>query len=282
MARRIIRQSRIYVAGHTGRLGSALLRQLESAEDIELFTYTHGELDLLDQQAVLQRMKQDRPGTVIIAAGRLATADIINDYPAQFLYENLTITSNLIHAAWACGARNLLCPLTTLIYPVDAPEPLHPDSLETGATDPDFAPVIQAQLSALELCLCYRQQYGYPYVPVIMPQLYDDHEADRLHNASIPGMLNRLFHYAQEEGLQEIEIPGTGEEKVALLHADKAAKTLLELSQLQNNGIVQIPASTVVTLQDLIGQYAKNTQYPGKTRFDGLESNLPYARTLAS
>ena len=281
MARRIIRQSRIYIAGHTGRLGSALLRQLQN-KDIDLVTYTHAELDLLDQRAVLQQLKHDRPGTVIIAAGRLATADIINDYPAQFLYENLTLYGNLIHGAWACGARNLLCPLTTLIYPVDAPEPLHPDSLETGATDPDFAPVIQAQLTALKLCLYYRQQHGYAYVPVIMPQLYDDHEADRLHNASIPGMLNRLFHYAREEGLEDMEIPGTGKEQIALLHADEAANALLNTPSPQVNGIAQVPASMTVTLQDLIEQYAKNVQYPGKFRFDGLESQFSYARTLAS
>lgn len=282
MARRIIRQSRIYIAGHTGRLGSALVRQLQSAEEFELVTYTHGELDLLDQQAVFSRMKQDRPNTVIIAAGRLVTADIINDYPAQFLYENLTLYSNLIHGAWACGAKNLICPLTTLIYPVDAPDPLHPDSLETGATDPDFAPVIQAQLTALKLCLFYRQQHGYPYVPVIMPQLYDDREADRLHNASIPGMLERLFHYGREEGLDDMELPGTGKEQVALLHADHAAKALLDMPPLPDNGIIQVPASTVVTLQDLVAQYAKRAQYPGTIRFDGLESQFSYARTLAS
>ncbi|MBD3376123.1 NAD-dependent epimerase/dehydratase family protein, partial [candidate division KSB1 bacterium] len=267
MARRTIRQSRIYIAGHTGRLGSALVRHLEETKNIELVTYTHAELDLLDQRAVLQQLKHDRPGTVIIAAGRLATADIINDYPAQFLYENLTLYSNLIHGAWACGARNLICPLTTLIYPVDAPDPLHPDFLETGATDPDFAPVIQAQLTALRLCLWYRQQYNRQYVPVIMPQLYDDREADRLHNASIPGMLERLFRYAREEGLQEIEIPGTGEEKVSLLHADKAAEMLLHVLDEKDEQIVQLPGEPASDLASLIRTQAEQNGFQGEIRF---------------
>lgn len=222
---------RIYVAGHRGMVGGAILRQLQAAGGHDLITATSAELDLTNQTAVRDFMQLHKPDAVILAAAKVGGIIANNTYPVQFIYENLMIECNVIHQAYAAGCMQILQLGSSCIYPRAVAQPMAEDALLTGVLEPTNEPYAVAKIAGIKLCESYNRQYGTDYRSVMPTNLYgvgDNFHPENSH--VLPAMIQR-FHNAVQDGLDEVVIWGTGTPRREFLNVeDMAAASLFVMN----------------------------------------------------
>ncbi len=223
---------RIYVAGHRGMVGSAILRALRARGNCELVTRTHAELDLVDQAAVRHFFANERLDQVYLAAARVGGIHANSTYPADFIYENLMVQTNVIQAAHACGVGKLLFLGSSCIYPRMAAQPMSEDALLSGKLELSNEPYAVAKIAGIKLCESYTRQHGRDYRSVMPTNLYgpgDNYHPENSH--VIPGMIRR-FHAARVAGAPEVMIWGTGQPRREFLYVDDLAAACLHVMDL--------------------------------------------------
>ncbi len=219
-------EGKIYVAGHHGMVGSAILRWLE-ARNAEIVTRTHAELDLTNQAAVQDFFDQERPDLVILAAAKVGGILANTTYPAQFIHENLMIQANVIHEAYRSGVTRLLQLGSSCIYPKYATQPMSEDALLTGTLEPTNEPYAIAKIAGIKLCESYNRQYGVDYRSVMPTNLYGPGDNFHPDNSHVLPALIRRFHEARQSGRENVTIWGTGTPRREFLHVDDMAEACL-------------------------------------------------------
>ncbi|MBO9435031.1 GDP-L-fucose synthase [Ruegeria sp. R13_0] len=222
---------KIYVAGHRGMVGGAILRKLQdrqaAGEALTLITRTHSELDLTDQAAVRAFMQAEKPDVVVLAAAKVGGIHANNTYPADFIYKNLMIECNVIHQAFEAGVKHLLQLGSSCIYPREAAQPMREDALLTGILEPTNEPYAVAKIAGIKLCESYNRQHGVDYRSVMPTNLYGPGDNFHPENSHVLPALIRRFHEAQRDGLDEVVIWGTGKPRREFLHVDDMAEASL-------------------------------------------------------
>lgn len=227
---------KIYLAGHRGMVGSAILRRLQARRadgaDLQIVTRRRDQLDLTDQGAVTAFLADERPDQVILAAARVGGILANDTYPAQFIHENLMIACNVIDAAFRAGTRSLLQLGSSCIYPRDAAQPMAEPALLTGRLEPTNEPYAIAKIAAIKLCESYNRQYGVDYRSVMPTNLYGPGDNFHPRNAHVLPALIRRFHTAVQTGAATVTIWGTGTPRREFLHVDDMAAASLFLLDL--------------------------------------------------
>ncbi len=222
---------KIYVAGHRGMVGGAILRRLQdrqaAGEALELITRTHAQLDLTNQTEVRDFMQAERPDVVILAAAKVGGIHANNTYPADFIYENLMIECNVIHQAFAAGVTSLLQLGSSCIYPRAVAQPMREDALLTGVLEPTNEPYAVAKIAGIKLCESYNRQHGVDYRSVMPTNLYGPGDNFHPENSHVLPALIRRFHEAKQDGLDEVVIWGSGKPRREFLHVDDMAEASL-------------------------------------------------------
>ena len=255
---------RIYIAGHRGMVGSALSRAMQREGDVELISATSAELDLRDQKATNAFLLAHQPDVVIIAAAKVGGIYANNTYPAEFMYDNLMIASNLVHASHETGVERLLFLGSSCIYPKFAEQPIREDALLTSALEQTNEAYALAKIAGLKLCEYYRRQYGSLFHSAMPCNLYgvgDNYHPENSH--VIPAMIRR-FHEAKESNAKEVSIWGTGTPRREFLYADDLAQACLQLLSVEDPpDLVNIGAGEDVSIQELATLVAATVGYQG-------------------
>ena len=263
---------RIYVAGHRGLVGSAILRRLEAAGYRNLVTRTHAELDLLDQAAVKAFLEAERPDAVVLAAAKVGGIVANNTYRAQFIYENLAIQNNVIHGAYLAGVRRLLFLGSSCIYPKLAPQPLKEEHLLTGLLEPTNEPYAIAKIAGIKLCAAYNSQYGTDYIAAMPTNMYGPGDNYDLQNSHVLPALIRKMHEAKVSDLPEVEIWGSGQPRREFLYSDDLADAcvfLLENASASTMGeFVNVGCGEDVTISELAELAARVVGFRGQLVYD--------------
>jgi len=273
---------KIYIAGHRGMVGGAILRRLQARKDagepLSLITRSHAELDLSHQQAVRDFMQTERPDVVILAAAKVGGIHANNTYPADFIYQNLMIECNVIHQAFAAGVTRLLQLGSSCIYPKAAAQPMSEAALLTGPLEPTNEPYAVAKIAGIKLCESYNRQHGVDYRSVMPTNLYGPGDNFHPENSHVLPALIRRFHEAARDGQGEVVIWGSGKPMREFLHVDDMAEAslfVLDLPQAVYAANTQAMLSHInvgsgrdVSIADLAGMVAGVTGFKGRLRFD--------------
>jgi GDP-L-fucose synthase len=270
------KNARIYVAGHRGMVGSAIVRKLEHEGHTNLLLKTSAELDLRNQQAVDSFFENNRPEYVFLAAAKVGGIHANNVYRAEFLYDNLMIEANIIHAAYKHGVKKLLFLGSSCIYPKLAPQPLQEESLLTGALEPTNEPYAIAKIAGIKLCESYRDQYGCNFISAMPTNLYGPNDNYDLNNSHVLPALIRKFHTAKVNGEAEVEVWGTGSPLREFLHVDDLAEGCYHLMLHYNEKMfvnigtgedlsIKALAELVQDIVGFSGQIRWNTEKPDGT-----------------
>ncbi|MFZ4652381.1 MAG: GDP-L-fucose synthase [Rubrivivax sp.] len=263
------RQSRIFIAGHRGMVGSAILRRLQAAGYEHLLTRTRSELDLLDQQAVRTFLAQERPEYLFIAAARVGGIQANNTYRADFLYENLQIQNNLIQGAHAAGVQRLMFLGSSCIYPRDCPQPIREDYLLTGPLEATNEPYAIAKIAGIKLCENFNRQYGRQYVSVMPTNLYGPNDNYDLANSHVLPALIRKAHEARERGDAEYVVWGSGTPRREFLYVDDLADACVHLMEAGYDGpLVNVGTGEDVTIRELAETVMEVVGFAGRIVFD--------------
>jgi GDP-L-fucose synthase len=225
-------ETRIYVAGHRGLAGSALVRALASRGYTNIITRTHGEVDLLDPAAVSALLRVERPDVVFLAAARVGGILANSNYPAEFIQDNLVIQTNVIHEAWRAGVKRLLFLGSSCIYPRECPQPIREDYLLTGPLEPTNRPYAVAKIAGIEMCWAYNRQYGTQYVCVMPTNLYGPGDKYDLATSHVLPALIRRFHEAKIHRARSVSLWGTGTPRREFLYSDDMAAACVHLMAL--------------------------------------------------
>jgi len=217
------KDDRIYVAGHRGMVGSAIVRRLQAGGYHNIVTRTHAELDLTSQQAVSDFFQGEKIDHVVLAAAKVGGIHANNTYPADFIYQNLVMETNVIHQAWASGIKNLVFLGSSCIYPRLAEQPMREDSLLTGTLEPTNEPYALAKIAGIKLCESYNRQHGTNFRSVMPTNLYGPGDNFDLQNSHVIPALMRKFHEARESSQASVEVWGTGNARREFLHVDDMA-----------------------------------------------------------
>ena len=231
---RLHNEQKVYVAGHRGLVGSALMRRLAQGGYERIITRTHAELDLCDQTSTLQFLKDEKPDVIIVAAAKVGGIQANNTFRADFIYENLAIANNVIHGAHEADVSNLLFLGSSCIYPKLAPQPMKEDHLLTGALEPTNEPYAIAKIAGLKLCEAYHSQYERNYFSVMPTNLYGVGDNFDLQNSHVLPALLRKFHEAKMRGDSEVVMWGTGTPRREFLFADDLADACVHLLETQD------------------------------------------------
>ncbi|MEQ1619916.1 MAG: GDP-L-fucose synthase [Methylococcales bacterium] len=223
---------KIYLAGHRGMVGSALLGQLKATGHNNVVVRTHAELDLTDQGAVRTFMQQEKPDYVILAAAKVGGIHANNEYPAEFIYQNLMMEANVIHQAWAAGCASLLFLGSSCIYPKLAAQPMAENSLLTGTLEATNEPYAIAKIAGIKLCESYNRQYGTDYRSVMPTNLYGENDNFHLENSHVIPAMIRKFHEAKIANAATVTLWGTGKAMREFLHVDDMAAACLHVMNL--------------------------------------------------
>jgi GDP-L-fucose synthase len=260
---------KIYIAGHKGMVGSAIARALDAKGFKNIVSRTSKELDLRDQQAVAAFFREEKPQYVFLAAAKVGGIVANNTYRADFLYDNLAIVSNIIHAAYENQVSKLLFLGSSCIYPKMAPQPIREDSLLTGPLESTNEPYAIAKIAGIKLCETYREQYGANYISVMPTNLYGLNDNYHPENSHVLPALIRRFHEAKESGLKEVVIWGSGKPKREFLFADDLAEACLFLMETYNEKeIINIGCGEDLSIKELAELVKEVTGYPGELIFD--------------
>ncbi|MFZ3018212.1 MAG: GDP-L-fucose synthase [Gallionella sp.] len=221
--------SKIYVAGHRGLVGSALMRQLQAKGYQNLVTRTHAELDLADQAAVRDFFAAEKPEYVLLAAAKVGGIHANNTYPAEFIQQNLAIQTNVIHESWRNNVERLLFLGSSCIYPRDCPQPIKEEYLLTGPLEPTNRPYALAKIAGIEMCWSYNRQYGTKYMAAMPTNLYGPGDNYDLNNSHVLPALIRKMHEAKQRGDKEVVVWGTGTPRREFLYSDDMAEACIYL-----------------------------------------------------
>jgi GDP-L-fucose synthase len=263
------KNDKIYVAGHTGMVGSALVRKLQREGYRRLILKTHRDLDLLDQKAVVDFFDKERPDYVFLAAAKVGGILANNNYRGQFIYENLQIQNNLIHNAYLHQVKKLLFLGSSCIYPKFAEQPIKEEYLLTGPLEPTNEPYAIAKIAGIKMCEGYNRQYNTHFISVMPANLYGPHDNFDLQNSHVLPALIRKFHDAKTAQLPYVEIWGTGSPRREFLHVDDLADSCYFLMQNYAGAeIINIGAGYDITIRDLALLIKEITGYSGRLEFD--------------
>lgn len=273
------KNSKIYIAGHRGMVGSALVRLLEKEGYNNLLLRSSSELDLRNEQAVSDFFKAERPEYVFLAAGKVGGIMANQNYPAEFIYDNLMIQNNIIHYSYKEGVKKLLFLGSSCIYPKMAPQPLKEEYLLTGKLEPSNEPYAIAKIAGIKMCQAYRTQYGCNFISVMPTNLYGTNDNYDLNNSHVLPALIRKFHEAklQEASIltpqsstpQPVVVWGTGSSMREFLHVDDLATACLFLMQNYNEaGLINIGTGTDISIADLAEMVKNIVGYKGEIVFD--------------
>jgi GDP-L-fucose synthase len=261
--------AKIFVAGHRGMVGSAIVRRLQSKGYTQVVCRSRSELDLLNQEAVHQFMAAERPDYVYIAAAKVGGIQANNVYRAEFLYQNLVIQANLIEAAHQAGVQSLMFLGSSCIYPKLAPQPLKEDYLLTGPLEPTNEPYAIAKIAGIKLCEAYNHQYGRQYISVMPTNLYGINDNYDLNNSHVLPALIRKAHEAKLRGDTSLTVWGTGTPLREFLYADDLAEGCVHLMEMGYDGpLVNIGTGTDVTIRELAETVVRVVGFKGDLAFD--------------
>jgi len=260
---------KLYIAGHRGMVGSALVRRFEQASDTELVLRTRAELDLTNQAAVETFFQTEKPDVAIIAAAKVGGIHANNTYPAEFGYENLILATNCIQAAYRAGVPRLLFLGSSCIYPKMAPQPLREDSLLTGPLEPTNEAYAIAKIAGLKLAEYYRRQYGVCYHSAMPTNLYGPGDNYHGPNSHVLPALIRRFHEAKQAGTPSVAAWGTGSPLREFLHVDDLAEACAFLLQQENPpDLINMGSGVEISIRELTTKVAATVGYTGEIRWD--------------
>ena len=259
----------IFIAGHSGLAGSAILRALQSRGYSRLIVRKHQELELTDARAVKDFFQQERPESVFLAAAKVGGIQANNTLPAEFLRENLLIQTHVLHEAWQAGVKKLLFLGSSCIYPKLAPQPIPESALLTGELEPTNDAYALAKIAGIQLCKAYRKQYGANFIAVMPTNLYGPHDNFHPEHSHVLPALLRRFHEAQRDGLQEVTVWGSGTPRREFLHSDDLANACLFLMEhYESPEIINIGWGQDCTIRELAEMIAKTVGYTGTLKWD--------------
>lgn len=287
---------RVYVAGHRGMVGSAIVRRL-AENAIETVTRTRAELDLTDQAAVRSFLRAERPDAVILAAAKVGGIHANNTYPADFIYENLMIEANVIHQSFSAGISRLLFLGSSCIYPRSVVQPMREDALLTGVLEPTNEPYAIAKIAGIKLCESYNRQHGVDYRSVMPTNLYGPGDNFHPTNSHVMPAMMRRFHDAVQKGLDKVEVWGTGTPRREFLHVDDMAEASLFVMNLDPETYtantrpmlshINVGSGSDVSIRELAEMMADVTGFRGQivfnpTKPDGTPRKLMDVSRLSS
>jgi len=263
------KSDKIFVAGHRGMVGSAIVRKLQAEGFNNLVLRTSAELDLTCQQAVADFFAAEKPDYVFLAAAKVGGILANNTYRAQFIYENLMIQNNVIHQSYVQGVKKLLFLGSSCIYPKLAPQPLKEEYLLTGLLEETNEPYAIAKIAGIKMCDAYRAQYGCNFISAMPTNLYGPNDNYHPQNSHVLPALLRKIHFAKIEGLPEVEIWGTGTPRRELMHVDDLADACLFLMQHYNEaGFINVGTGEDITISELAQLICRIAGYEGRLRYN--------------
>lgn len=269
---------RVYVAGHKGMVGSAIVRHLSTNNDIELVVKDRSQLDLLDQSAVNRFFKEEKIDQVYLAAAKVGGIVANNTYPAEFIYENLMIECNVIHAAHSAGVNDLLFLGSSCIYPKYADQPMSENALLTGVLEPTNEPYAIAKIAGIKLCESYSRQYGRDYRSVMPTNLYGENDNFHPQNSHVIPALIRRFHEAKLDELPEVVVWGTGNPMREFLYVDDMAAASIHVANVSEEvyrsctdsmlSHINVGTGIDCTIRELALTISEVVGYEGRVVFD--------------
>ena len=269
---------KIFVAGDRGMVGSAICQQLQKQENVEIITRTREELDLCDQPAVHEFLKSEKPDEVILAAAKVGGIHANNTYPAEFIYQNLQIQNNVIHAAHTNDVQKLLFLGSSCIYPCAVEQPMREDALLTGVLEPTNEPYAIAKIAGIKMCESYNRQYGRDYRSVMPTNLYGPGDNYHSENSHVVPALIRRFHEAKENNLDEVVVWGSGNPMREFLYVDDMADASLFVHNLPRSTYdekthpmlshINVGTGTDVTIRELAETIKDVVEFKGELLFD--------------
>jgi GDP-L-fucose synthase len=264
------KHAKIYVAGHRGMVGSAIVRRLEAAGYSNVLTRTHAELDLTHQTSVAQFFKQEKPDYVFLAAAKVGGIQANNTYRAEFIYQNLMMETNIVHAAWQAGVQRLLFLGSSCIYPRDCPQPIKEDYLLSGPLEPTNEPYAIAKIAGIKLCESYNRQYGTQYVSVMPTNLYGPNDNYDLNNSHVLPALIRKAHEAKLRGDTSYRVWGSGRPMREFLYVDDMADACVFLMERDDvgDGLFNVGTGQDVTIRELAETVMDAVGIKGEIVFD--------------
>lgn len=268
MARFELSGKRVWVAGHRGMVGSALVRRL-AREDCEILTVPREALDLADSSAVATWMAAARPQAVLVAAAKVGGIHANSTYPAGFIQENLAIATSVIANAWKAGVEKLLYLGSSCIYPRDAAQPIREEALLTGPLEPTNEFYAIAKIAGLKLCQGYRRQYGADFISAMPTNLYGPGDNFHPENSHMPAALLRRFHEAKTAGATSVTVWGTGTPRREFLHVDDLADACVFLMRrYSEEQHINVGTGTDITVRDFAGLIRETVGFAGELVFD--------------
>jgi GDP-L-fucose synthase len=266
--------SKIYIAGHRGMVGSAIVRKLQNLGYTQIITRTSKELDLRNQSAVADFFEKEKPEFVFVASAKVGGIQANNTFRAEFLFDNLMIQNNIIHQARVQGVSKLLFLGSSCIYPKLAPQPLKEEYLLTGLLEPTNEPYAIAKIAGIKMCEAYRDQYGCNFISAMPTNLYGPNDNYDLNNSHVLPALIRKFHEAKMEGKKEVVVWGDGSPLREFMHVDDLADALVHL-MLNYNDRLFINAGTgeEITIKNLALLIQKIVGFEGSLVFDSSKPN---------
>jgi len=268
----------IYIVGHRGMVGSAIIRQLKRIGCTNIITRTHSELDLCDQSAVNAFFADNVIDIVILAAAKVGGIHANNEYPAEFIYQNLMIETNVIHGAWKVGITDLLFLGSSCIYPKLAEQPMREDALLTDVLESTNEPYAIAKIAGIKLCESYNRQYGTNFRCVMPTNLYGENDNFHPENSHVIPAMMRRFHEAVQADANEVIVWGTGKPMREFLHVDDMATACLHVVQLDSDTYetntqpmlshINVGTGIDCTIRELAKTMAKVTGFKGHIKFD--------------
>lgn len=261
--------SRIYISGHRGLVGSAVMERLEKEGYTNIITRTHGELDLLRQADVEAFFKKERPEYVVLSAARVGGIYANSAYPAQFIYENLMIQNNVIHSSYSSGVEKLVFFGSACSYPRECPQPMKEGYLLTGSLEPTNEPYAVAKIAGMKMCESYNRQYGSSFISIVPANVYgpkDNFDTEGSH--VIPALLRR-FHEAKLSGVRDVVIWGSGSPKREFIYADDLADACLFLLQKRRAApLINVGGGAEISVMALAYLIKEIVGFKGAVSFD--------------
>lgn len=260
---------KIYAAGHRGMVGSAIMRKLEAKGYSNIVCRTHAELDLLNQSAVATFFQQEKPDYVFLAAAKVGGIHANNTFRAEFIYQNLMMEANIVHAAWQAGVQRLLFLGSSCIYPRDCPQPIKEEYLLTGPLEQTNEPYAIAKIAGIKLCESYNSQYGTQYVSVMPTNLYGSNDNYDLNNSHVLPALIRKTHEARIRGDKELVVWGSGKPMREFLYVDDMADACVFLMEGGiSEGLFNVGTGEDVTIRELAETVMSVVGFKGEIVFD--------------